>query len=331
MKKILLIIFLIPLIGHGRIIPKTTNDHNPGIGANTLISYEWFKREESQKEFNLAELYLIFGGDIHPNFNSMIYISIAQQADKSWGVDPTTAIIRTTSWEDVTLMGGRWFIDIGQHNPYFTFQFPFVTQPELITQVFGPNALIGIGIGVDWKLPFGWYSEIKMEASQGENETFFGNTEDNYLADARWENTLDLSKASKLHIAASYGRAEGKINVWGADFRFDYVPTSTKRRVLEWVGEYLSKDKAVAGFYTHLRSQVGKDWWLQYRFDYTGLEPDRTEPISIVNTGLLAWVASDKLALRLEYSVTNDGEEKDKHSAQFQLNMGIGSFSENTY
>ncbi|RLA61072.1 MAG: hypothetical protein DRQ89_11895 [Epsilonproteobacteria bacterium] len=315
MKKFLLLL-LIPLIGYARIIPKTSNNDNPSIGANSLVLYQYNSKEE--KGIDLQELYLIFGGDIHPSFNSMIYISIAEETGGSYKIDPTTAIIRTTSWENFTLMSGRWFIDIGRHNPYFTFQFPFITQPELITKVFGPSALIGIGVALEWVLPTSWQSDLKLELTQVDNPTFFESDDDSYLGDIRWENSWDFSESNKFELALSYGRAEKRIDVWGADFKYSWHPD---KKVLEWVGEYLAKDQ-VSGFYSHLRSEVFKNWWLQYRFDYTD-----TESIIKKHTALFAWVPSDKLAIRMQLDSINGNEE----SVLLQLNIGIGSFSENTY
>jgi hypothetical protein len=333
MKKIILILFLIPLIGYGRIIPKTSREHNPAMGANSLILYGYNNKHKEEKGIDLQELYLIFGGDILPMFNSMIFISISQDEDKSWKIDPTTAIVRTTSWENVTLLGGRWFIDLGQHNPYFTYQMPFVDQPELITEIFGPDALIGIGIGVDWKLPFDWHSELKTEFGQGENAVFFATKDDSWLFDTRWENEINFTDANTLHLAASYGYAEDHINVWGVDFKYTWYPKNLDRKVFEWVGEYLGRDKfdARRGFYTHFRSEVFKEWWLQYRFDYTGLEPNRINPIVRRHTALFAWVPSEKLALRLQFDSISDDSEKNEERVLFQMNIGIGAFSENTY
>jgi len=333
MKKILVLVLFVPILAFGRIIPKTTNEHNPGIGANSLIHYQYNSREEDKTSFDLQEIYLIFGGDIPPIFNSMIYLSIAQKEDGTFKIDPTTAIVRTTTWESVTLAGGRWFLDIGQHNPYFTFQFPFITQPEIITEIFGPNALIGIGFGVDWILPTSWHSVFLAEFTDAKNTVFFEGEKQETIGDLRWENTFEFTDANKLDFALSYGRAEGKINVWAADFKYTWYPQNLDRKVFEWVGEYLAKDKnrKVAGFYSHLKSEVWKNFWFQYRFEYVGLEPDRVNPITRKHVGLFAWVPSDKLALRLQFDTKDDGQEKNEETVQFQMNIGIGAFSENTY
>ena len=330
MKKILLLLFLIPCLGHTRLIPKTTREHNPAMGANSLLLYEWNNQLESKSGIDLQELYLIFGGDIPPIFNSMIFISISQDELGKWQIDPTTAIVRTTNWEEITLLAGRWYIDIGRHNPYFTYQFPFINQPDILTTVFGPNDLIGIGLGFEWQLPVGWKSDFYAEFTQGNNLVFFENDEENYLGDLRWENTIEFSKANKMELSISYGRAEKQLNVWGVDFKYTWYP---HRKVLEWAGEYLAKDKyrPVAGFYTHLKSEFVKDWWLQYRFDYTGMERDRVEPIIRRHTALIGWVPSKKMAIRMQFDSTSDGQEKNEESFLLQLNIGIGAYSENTY
>ncbi|MDP6775251.1 MAG: hypothetical protein QGI83_00640 [Candidatus Latescibacteria bacterium] len=257
------------------------------------------------------------------------------------GLELEEAVLTTIGLPGVTLQAGKFYGVLGKHNTLHTHAFPFVDPPILGERLLGGEGLNEVGLGASFLLPTSWYSELTVQVLDGENALFASEDGEDLAYLGRWGNLWDLSESSTLELGCSYaaGRnGHGELTqLVGGDLTVKWRPLRRARdRGMTLQAEYLQArvddgaDVAVAGgMYALLQAQVSRRWWMQARYDLLGLpklEHEREQRFS----GLLAFVASEFSALRMQYNLNRHGEET-VHQLVVQMNFTMGSHPAHSY
>lgn len=239
----------------------------------------------------------------------------------------------------VTLKMGRFLAEFGRHNLLHAHQFPFLDAPLVHDRLLGDAGLVDTGISGSWLLPLPWFAEVSAQVLNGDGELFASHHGEDLLYLGHLKHFLDLSDASTLELGASAvtgaNSADELTSIFGGDLTFKWRAARTRNRSLVWQSEYVyarhntgGARRKEGGLYTLAQFQIAPRWWIQGRYDLFGV-PEEDERESRIS-GLLAFVASEFSAIRLQYTLA-DEEGESVHQVLAQLNFTIGAHPAHRY
>lgn len=259
---------------------------------------------------------------------------------------------------------GKFRQQYGVLNRWHRHALPTLDRPLALDRIFGPEGLVGLGVGVDWLLPKLWASSngLTLEITNAENPYAFAGAEwrDPVLL-LRHTGFFELGPDAYFDLGLNwvYGpndeTGDHSSSVAGFDIAYLWEPVNRARyRNLEIRGEYFhtrfetpdSNTLASDSFYLYLISKLSRRWTLGVRYDNVELPFDRFElyhPEEFrPGLGEVAWTPfvtywqSEFVRLRLQYQniqrdfVFPGGEESD-HRIWFQTTFAAGPHKHESY
>lgn len=344
---ILLIIILCP-----RVLAATDVNSkyaNPDMSVNFLTLYQSGNRGGNLTDFpgeangfSLQEAELQFFSDVDPDFRANALISISQSSPTSeFGIEPEEVFVETTSIPDVTFKIGKFKASLDRQNLMHTHALPFI-DASLIDQRMVGDSLNEVGVSTAVLMPVNWFSEVTLQALQGQNEILFNSTNRNSLPTLlHLRNLWDLSDEltmdwglTGLYGANSY---DNYTHVYGSDVTFKWQPLEGgKYRALNFTMEYLSGDIAgdpdgefLNGASTWLQYKFAEEWWAQARYDY--VDPQGDIPAQTKESYLIAYNLSEFSGFKVQYDHLEDGTTPPEDKISVQMNITIGAHPAHSY
>ena len=322
---------------------------NPDISVNFLTLYQNGNRGNDVSSafgemngFTLQEAELQFFSDVDPYFRANILLSVSQSTPTSeFGIEPEEVFVETTDLPNVTFKIGKFKAAFDRHNLMHTHAFPFIDAPLIDQQLVG-DSLDEVGVSAAALLPADWFSEVTLQALQGQNEILFGSPNRNSLASLlHLRNLWDLSDEvtmdwgmTGLCGANSYGNYT---HVYGSDVTFKWQPLEGgKYRALNFTLEYLSGDiggnpdgESLNGASTWVQYKFAEQWWAQARYDY--VNPQGDNPAQSKESYLVGYFPSEFSGFRLQYDHLDDGTKPAEDKVSVQMNITIGAHPAHSY
>ncbi|MBT4792718.1 MAG: hypothetical protein HON90_14180 [Halobacteriovoraceae bacterium] len=338
----ILLVLLVSTAAYGKKLQSRGNSFNPDIGINVLFLNQDSDRDTSEDGMNLQEAELQFSSDVDAYFTAKALFAVAKE-EGSYGFEPEEVYVETIALPHVTLRVGKSKMPLGKHNQLHTHAFPFINAPLANETILGDEGLNETGVGASALIPLPWFSEFNFSYTQGENEDLFNSDRKaNKALVARLNNLWDLSDSMTLELG--FSGAEGKnsdhldTKLFGADLTLKWRPVAGgKYRSFEWASEFLEKDREgatddkLSGVVSHLKYQMAQRWYVQYRYDYLGLNESKTIDAVKRHTGLVAFLPSEFSGIRLQYETIDDGQTKDEKRVSLQFNISIGAHPAHAY
>jgi hypothetical protein len=121
---------------------------------------------------------------------------------------------------------------------------PFIDQPNVYTQFFGPEGLVERGFEATWVPPLPFFLELLGGVFDGDNEEAFGRGSLKHpLVTGRIRTFFDLGDFGAIQLGASIanGQKPGGLNsqILGLDAKYKYQPEGWAHPLLTIAGEYL--------------------------------------------------------------------------------------------
>jgi hypothetical protein len=341
MKYISLIIILIAF--NTATAKSKGKSFNPDLGVNMLFLAKQSDRDSSEDGMKIEEMELQFSSDVDGYFTSNAYFAIAKEKG-SWGIEPEEVYIETISIPYVTIRVGKSKMPMGKHNQLHAHTYTFINVPLINTNILGDEGLNETGVGVSALIPVPWFSELDLHLTQGDNGDLFNSDHnDNKAVITHFKNLWELSSSMTFEFGLS--AAQGKntdhqdTKLLGSDLTLKWRPIKGgEKKSIEWGMEYLQKDRKgasdgkLSGLVTHVKYQLGKRWYTQYRYDYLGLNKNsRSNNPNKRHTALLAFLPSEFSSIRMQYETISDGQVENEKRASFQFNISIGAHPAHRY
>ncbi len=317
---------------------------NPDIGVNALFLNQVSELERSDDGFKLREVEVQFSADVDSYFTASALIALENE-DGEFGVNPEEVYAQTINIPNISLFVGKMKMPFGKHNQLHAHAFPFIDRPLINLEILGEEGLTDTGMGISWMLPISWFSEFTFFLVQGSTEELFGSkNKGSKVVVSRWKNLWDLNDATTLEWGVSFAdgpnRSGRHTTIYGSDLTLKWQPTKWgKYRSFEWLLEFmgtknrtLNSQGEIAGFVTHFRYKFKQRWWVQYRYDYLGLERERDASVIQRHTALISFFPSEFSGIQLQVEELNSGyRDQDEKRVALQFNMSLGAHPAHAY
>lgn len=331
---------------------------NPDISLSVLSDYKHSKRSGSKAEggFSLSEAELQFSSNIDPYLRGVALFSVhpseahadtdtpaAEPAEKAYAIEPEEVYLETLALPYVTLKAGRFHTALGRHNSLHTHAYPFLDAPLIHQRLLGEEGLTESGLSAALLAPVPWFSEVTVQAVQGDSPTLFSSESMTDAAEIyRWRNLFELSDESTLDVGLSGAQGanfyQGRSTVQGADLSWKWRPTTGgKYTAVILAAEYLqgkvegrTTETELKGYATWLQYQFAERWWIQARTEKAE-NPQEAGLKQTKESALIAFFPSEFSGLRLQYDVLHEKEQKDQQTLWLQAQFIIGAHPAHAY
>ncbi|MCB0364447.1 MAG: hypothetical protein KDD68_03615 [Bdellovibrionales bacterium] len=259
-------------------------------------------------------------------------------------LEPEEAWVERIGLEDWTVRVGKFKAFLGKHNQLHTHSFPFIDAPLPHQMILGEEGLNEVGLSAAYLTPLPWYSEVVIQALQGENENLFASAANDDVAGLMaWKNLWDFNDETTFEWTLSHvrGRGDGEEfnSLSGSAMTLKWKPSDSSRtQSLSWTleGLYAELPEAAAnkrrgGYSTWIQYKVNRLWWVQFRHEYFGL-PKEEEGITRKNSALVGYIPSEYSGLRLQYdNLRSPGASQAEQRVSLQLNVSMGAHPAHDY
>ncbi|NOY06520.1 MAG: hypothetical protein GXO82_07805 [Chlorobi bacterium] len=180
---------------------------------------------------------------------------------------------------------GQFRLAFGRINTFHLHALNYVDYPRMYVNFLGGEGLADRGIGVSWLIPnpLDFYQELSLGVTSGQVESSsFGGGTNSVLLSAHLKNFFDLSDNSTLEVGLStlHGSNDPqnhKTLIGAADITYKWKPLGKNLyRSFEWTAEVLvssrnspMKSVTSSGWYSFLRYQLSRRWFVAARYDYS--------------------------------------------------------------
>jgi len=335
-------------------VPKT----NPDIGVNILLlgkkslsgEKEYHEKREHQEEsagkpdnaehgaeshehnigdgFFVQEVEMYFKSSIDPYWSGNVFLGVSQHGS-DFELDLEEAFVESLFIPSLTIKAGKFYTFLGRHNNLHTHYYPFIDPPLINQTLFGFHGWSGTGVSLAYLSSLPWYSELIAQV-------FYSHDEKEKLSGVLFfKNLWDLNDSSTLELNMSYGAGV-------KDFKHLYdVSLVWKRKTLDntsglaWTTEVLraisdSNSEDVGGLHSYIQWQFLKRWRLEGRAEY--LHHSSWNNLKAQKySALIASVATEYSAIRLQYNATNDNCKEWGHGIAMQTSMRLGAHPAHLY
>ena len=325
---------------------------NPAISINGLFLGSYTSREPSTEAevrpgegittgVHIQEVEAQFSAFVDPYLRADVILALPEGK----GIEVEEGYISTLNIPSVILRIGKLHDPFGKHNLLHTHQFPFIDPPLINERIFGEEGLTEIGVDVSYLLKLPWFSEVRLDLLNGDNEVLFNSPKGSDLAYlAHFKNLWDLSDAATLELGESYVIGKNEFEeisqAAGVDLTLKWRPPQRALyRAFIWQTEYLFAKKnpadqtfdKVGGLYTLIQYQFARRWWIQGRYDLLGVPEAEGEGKTYRISSLLAFVPTEFSAFRVQYNYLKPEDEEGIHQVLAQVNFTIGSHPAHQY
>jgi len=328
---------------------------NPAMSVNGLFSGGIFNGRRDQpwevypecgmeEGLHMQETEIQFSSFVSPFFKADIIASFSADDIMLEEVFITSAAL-PFGWKARI---GKIYAPLGKHNALHLHHFPFIEAPLIHTMLLTEGGLADFGAELSYLFPLPFYLEATGGVFNGDHPFFDTGGGRDIMGLGRMNALWDLSENTTLELGGSFvtgksGLSDGNESVIGADTTIKWRPL---RRALytqaEWQLEYLKgsqylkwgpfrgSGEELGGIVTHLRYRFNRTWWVQARYDKTGLPGGEDVSLSRY-TAQLAFVPDEFELWRLQYSLTDPDVGEPFGMLTFQINFTIGSHPAHVY
>jgi hypothetical protein len=280
--------------------------------------------------FFLREGEISFFGQIDPYARAELRIEAGQdQRGGNLNVSVAEANISLTALPYGTqLKMGQMRNRFGLLNQVHSHDRPFIDDPNVLVQFFGPEGLREAGFEATWVPPLPFFLELLGGVFNGQNDVAFGRDQiSNPLVTGRVRTFFDLDEWGAIQLGSSVAAGQTpqqkSSTILGFDAKYKYTPPGWQRAAFTLLGEYLLSFRDVVvtdpdgidttrfrgsqGFYVggELRPfNHGElsNWLLGFRYDRTQYPAASGTEWAV--EPFLAYYPSEFLRFRLGYKQT---------------------------
>jgi hypothetical protein len=220
--------------------------------------------DPARRGFNLTNLELSLLGAVDPYLDGEIHLIyfIDPEGESAFELEEAFITSRMLPFgleeSGFQIEFGQSFTEFGRINPQHPHAWDWQDQPVILSRLFGPDGMRGVGTRLGWLLPVGWFSELHagVQNAQGETMRSFLSSDEAFeetpiggrpfasdgthsLNDLvyllRWVNGFELGEewAGQLGVSGLYGAnasgSDGRTYIYGADWLFKWVPSRSDR------------------------------------------------------------------------------------------------------
>ena len=325
-----------------------SSNMNPNIGIITKFTGDAIVGGQSDENvgFRLHEVETSFQMVIDPYARADIFVAVVPDEE---AVELEEAFITFLSLPaglraEVGIFRSRF----GRLNQIHPPEVTFVDYPLPLEMYFGEEGLVETGISLSILLPNPWdqFWEGVLEVTNGDNETAFNGNATNDLAyTGHFITFFDINDNSTLELGGSVISGKNDLlgnrrtNIFGVDLTYKWKPLDRGLyKSFIWQSELFLVNKDIGapeksnatGFYSYLRWQLGRRWYLSGRYD-------RAESIEIGNdleekyVAVLTFYPSNFQTVRFQSTTTKESNGATNTILSFQLNFAIGAHGAHTY
>lgn len=222
---------------------------------------------------------------------------------------------------------GKFRSKFGKINETHPHAYNFIDIPLIYSNFFGPEGLNDEGIGLSWLLPNKvFFQELTFQVTAGpaENTSFARADGNRLLYLAHLKNFFDLNENTTIELGVSGlsgpNNAAGNLTkMFAGDLTVKWKPLRNRNRSFELLSEFLISERSDAGrdinsfgFFSHLRYQFAKRWFVGGLFDYSEF-PEFSEFNQKAYSGILQFFATEFQKVEFHYKY-NDGSFFDNFS-----------------
>ena len=338
--------------------PQRNNSFNPAIGINAMMLATKSEIDTEEDGASLQGVELQFNADVDAYFRAQVVIGIHKEAheeDESaeeeghdeFAIHAEEVYVETISIPSITFKAGKFLSQFGKYNSLHLHAQPFIYRSVVQQSMFGDEGFAAQGVGASFLVPLGWFSEITLETSSPKNEELFEETGHATAYVGKLKNLWDLGETTTIEWGVSglnYVRDayndndEQTTTLIGTDFTIKWRPLEKSRtKSLTWSTEFIQKERTGdidfenGGVTSFIQAQFDTRWYLQYQYEYLGIDRSEDSDFAHVNTALIGYVPSEFSALRAQYDhVASDDDEVEKRIS-LQLNFSIGAHPAHMY
>lgn len=332
-----------------RSLAASGNSMNPNISANFLGI---FRRGTGltndatvhpHNGFALQEAELQIFADVDPYFKANAVLAVAPNAAE-WAIEPEEVFMESTAIPVVTLKAGKFKAAMGKHNTLHTHAYPFIDAPLINQAVLGDEGLNEPGLSLSALVPVSWFLEITLQGIANRNSTLFGSSSSGDLAGVLnvrnlWDLTADATFELALFGATGNNSSGSTSQAYGADLIFKWRPTEGgKYSALIWGNEYLGSTNRLNaagevqnGLATWLQWQFAQQWWLQGRFEKTGLFSSPAITGADKQSLLVGYNPSEFSGFRLQVDRQNPVNTIVAYTGSLQFSITVGAHPAHSY
>ena len=235
------------------------------------------------------------------------------------------------------LQAGKVHVDFGKLNKIHQHERPFVDQPLVLTNFFGPHGLVGEGAVMNYLFPLPFFLRLDGavwwipahehgNAPDEEEPLEFGMAGEVYTG--RIWSGFSLGDRTELELGASAAAGNGshylehrdETMIGGGDLTLRFLPASHRHIISQSEFFYLNRTVPVGTLERYLGVKFNKYWDAGLRFDWSeNAFPDNVT--SSLISGIGTYRFTETTRLRLQYDFDPDASS---HSVALQLVFGIG-------
>ncbi|MFC1525821.1 hypothetical protein ACFL6X_03300 [Candidatus Latescibacterota bacterium] len=322
-------------------------DADPTISANGLFLAGYTKLEDpdgaptSRTGLFAQQLEVHLAAPVDSGIVGEVTLTLPRGSRTEERIDITEAFIAVRLSPLWDIRAGRFYVAFGQHNLLHSHEFPFLDRPLVLENLFGIDGIDEVGLDARRRLPRLGNAVLSLQTYSGDNLRWPSRTDEDLLHAVRlhktWEASQDRAEAG-ASWAGGANLEERFTHAIGGDLtveRFDAAGILE----LRWQAEYAlaSEDfragrRTTGGLTTYVQHRIARRWWAQARYDIYGLPRPSGESWEDRGTILLAYIASDRAPLRIQYSRWRvDALGRGFNQYHVQLNFTLGDHRPHRY
>ncbi len=321
---------------------------NPDISVGLLMMarkgpVDELQDSEKASGFFLQEAEIMATSNIDPYWRGTLVLAFHRESgEEEYGVEPEEAFVDSLSIPSLTVRAGRFKPYLGKHNQLHLHAFPFVDPPMIYEYMLGGEGMVDNGVALSYLLPVSWFSELTVQALDGENSFLFTDNKrsDELVHLVHYMNLWDFSDESTLELTLSSGagmnQEKGNTTLHNASLTYKWRPLKySSSKKFSWTTEYMTVDRKKqitsienSGFSTWMIYQFSKRWTTQVRYGQIATDDDRGHKNSI----LIGYIPTEFSGIRLQYdSIKEPGNNKTEEVISLQLNVSMGTHPAHLY
>lgn len=311
---------------------------NPRI--STIADFVWqvnHNRDiDGGNPFNLREVEVALQSNIDPFSKADIFLSL--EGTEMHAEEAYATLFRLPLGFQGKV--GAFRASLGKNSTLHRHEWLSVDNPNVLENFIGEEGLKGTGISLMKNFSIGGaYGELTLEALNDENNiAFSGGSSGRPIYSGKLRTYFDFSDTANLDLglshAVGYRDAEAqyisRISAIDATFRWRPAEAGIYRSLLVRGEAFQNQsqipdadDNYARGYYILGNYQMGRNWYLGARYDYSEFprQPGLSEKAW---SGILTFFPSEYMMYRLQYKNLLGTGVRDRHEVWLQMLFSIG-------
>ena len=293
----------------------------------------------------LREIEVAFQGYLYPEMRADIFLAMHRhEGTPEPEVCEASVSVLKLFMEGFGMQAGKIHVDFGKLNKIHQHERPFIDQPLVLTNFFGPHGLVGEGAVLNYLFPLPFFLRLEggvfwvpVEAHEhagNEEHAEFGMAGEVHTA--RLWSGFSVSDKAELELGVSGAQGTGshylehrdEVVAAGCDLTMKIWFSSYQRLVFQNEFLYLNREVPPgtlgrSGVYSYCGFQFDKYWDAGLRFDWAENAFPEKEVSSLVSA-IGSYRFTETTRLRLQYGFDPRAVS---HRGAIQLVYGIGPHS----